>query len=91
MFRRYIRLVSILCKEHGDLSRMRVVCFDIVRYSKCVANTTACLLNVACIYNESISLIGQQQRQPWELQTVICSAVAHMVNASHNKTVGHTK
>ncbi|CAO3684904.1 unnamed protein product [Rhizopus microsporus] len=87
---RYIRLVSILCKEHGDLSRMRVVCFDIVRYSKCVANTTACLLNVACIYNESISLIGQQQRQPWELQTVICSAVAHMVNASHNKTVKET-
>lgn len=90
-----MRLVSILCKEHDDLSRMRVICFDIVRYSKCVANTTACLLNVACIYNESISLIEQQQqqqqRQSWELQTVICSAVAHMVNASHNKTVGHTK
>ncbi|CEG72718.1 hypothetical protein RMATCC62417_08226 [Rhizopus microsporus] len=90
---RYMRLVSILCKEHDDLSRMRVICFDIVRYSKCVANTTACLLNVACIYNESISLIEQQQqqqRQPWELQTVICSAVAHMVNASHNKTVKET-
>lgn len=90
MFRRYVRLVSILCKEHGDLSRMRVICFDIVRYSKCVANTTACLLNIACIYNESISVIEQQQ-QPWELRTVVCSAVAHMVNASHNKTVGHTK
>ncbi|CEG84267.1 hypothetical protein RMATCC62417_18093 [Rhizopus microsporus] len=88
---RYVRLVSILCKEHGDLSRMRVICFDIVRYSKCVANTTACLLNIACIYNESISLIEQQQqRQPWELQTVICSALAHMVNASHNKTVKET-
>ncbi|KAG1501983.1 hypothetical protein G6F46_003248 [Rhizopus delemar] len=85
---RYIRTVSILCKESSDVERMRTLCYDVIRYSRCIANTMTCLLNVACIYSDSLEIKETNQKiGECLLHKSICSIAVSIINTTQKENI----
>ncbi|KAL0091778.1 hypothetical protein J3Q64DRAFT_1725265 [Phycomyces blakesleeanus] len=49
---RYTRILSLICRNIDDIQRLRVFCYDIIRFSPVTTNFVGILLNVAVVWPE---------------------------------------
>ncbi|KAI7864426.1 hypothetical protein BDF14DRAFT_1184389 [Spinellus fusiger] len=75
---RYTRIMSLLCKKMEDIQRLRVFCYDVVRYSPLPTNYIGLLMNVAIVWPEVLSIHSQDFSQIGEemIPKVVQSATA---------------
>ncbi|KAI9029017.1 hypothetical protein CLU79DRAFT_524305 [Phycomyces nitens] len=63
---RYTRILSLICKNVDDIQRLRVFCYDIVRYSSLATNFVGILLNVGIVWPEVLLISSHDFSQVGE-------------------------